>query len=59
MKIPDDVYSTRCRYCKHWQAVTENKEIPDDALLIHFWARQSPCGIIGIARGKEQNRNGG
>lgn len=50
MKIPDDVYSTRCCYCKHRQAVTENKEIPDDKLFIHFWASQSPCQIIGIAQ---------
>lgn len=49
MKIPDDVFMTRCRYCGHGQTGAENKEIPDDKLFIHFWAKQSPCGIIGIA----------
>ena len=50
MKIPDDVFTTRCRYCGHGQTGAENKEIPDDKLFIHFWAKQSPCGIIGIAQ---------
>ena len=50
MKIPDDVFMTRCRYCGHGQTGAENKEIPDDKLFIHFWAKQSPCGIIGIAQ---------
>ena len=50
VKIPDDVFTTRCRYCGHGQTGAENKEIPDDKLFIHFWAKQSPCGIIGIAQ---------
>lgn len=41
---------TRCRYCGHGQTGAENKEIQDDKLFIHFWAKQSPCGIIGIAQ---------
>lgn len=50
MKIQDDVYSARCQYCKHRQPGTENRDIPDDKLFIHFWASQSPCQIIGIAQ---------
>lgn len=50
VKIPDDVFTTRCRYCGHGQTGAENKEIPDDKLFIHFWAKQSPCRIIGIAQ---------
>lgn len=50
MKIPDDVFLNRCCYCGHGQKGAENKEIPDDKLFVHFWAKQSPCGIIGIAQ---------
>ena len=39
MKIPDDVFTTRCRYCGHGQTGAENKEIPDDKLFIHFVIR--------------------
>lgn len=50
MKIPDDVYLTRCQYCHHGRSGVENVEIPDDKLFIHVWTKDAPCGIIGISQ---------
>lgn len=50
MKIPDDVYLSRCQYCQHGRPGVENKEIPDDKLFSHVWTRDAPCKIIGICR---------
>lgn len=50
MKIPDDVYSTRCRCCRHARPDAENKEIPDTNLFSHHWTKDSPCSIIGISK---------
>lgn len=49
MKIPDDVYSTRCRYCHHGRAGAENVEIPKEKLFSYFWTKDAPCNIIGIS----------
>lgn len=50
MKIPDDVFQTRCRYCIHGRPGKENKEIPDDKLFLNFWTEQAPCRILGISQ---------
>lgn len=50
MKIPDDVYLSRCQYCRHGRPDKENKEIPDDHLFSHSWTKDAPCEIIGISR---------
>lgn len=50
MKIPDDVYSTRCQFCHHRRLGAENKEIPDDKLFVYVWTKDAPCGIIGISK---------
>ena len=50
MKIPDDVYSTRCRYCIHNRPDAENKEIPDGNLFSYYWTKDAPCKIIGISK---------
>jgi hypothetical protein len=41
MRIPDDVYSDRCRFCHHGRLGVENKEIPDDKLFVHFWTKDA------------------
>lgn len=50
MKIPDDVYLTRCRYCHHGRPGVENVEIPDDKLFSYYWTKNAPCGILGISQ---------
>jgi len=50
MKIPDDVYLTRCRYCHHGRSGAENVEIPKDKLFSYFWTKDAPCNIIGISK---------
>lgn len=50
MKIPDDVYLSRCRYCRHGRPGAENKDIPSDKLFSYVWTRDAPCEIIGICR---------
>lgn len=50
MKISDNVFLTRCRYCIHNRPEAENIEIPDDKLFVQVLSRQSLCGIIGIAQ---------
>lgn len=55
MKIPDDVFQNRCQYCHHGRPGAENLEIPNDKLFYHYWVKDSPCQIIGIAQcGKVQ-----
>lgn len=50
MKIPDDVYLSRCRYCRHGRPGAENKDIPSDKLFSYIWTRDAPCEIIGICQ---------
>lgn len=50
MKIPDDVFLARCKFCIHNRPEAENIEIPEDKLFAQVFSRQSPCGIIGIAQ---------
>ena len=47
MKIPDDVFETRCRYCRHRQT-EENKTIPDNHIFEARHHKEKPCRIMGI-----------
>lgn len=49
MRIPDDVYLTRCRYCHHRRSGVENVEVPNDKLFVYYWSKNAPCDILGIA----------
>lgn len=49
MKIPDDVFETRCRYCRHRQT-EENKDIPDKYLFFAPKHKELPCEIMGISQ---------
>ena len=49
MKIPDDVFETRCLYCRHRQT-EENKEIPDNNLFEARYHKEKPCRIMGISQ---------
>ena len=49
MKIPDDVFETRCRYCRHRQT-EENREIPDKYVFFAPKHKEMPCGIMGISQ---------
>lgn len=53
MKIPDDVFETRCCYCFHGRPGAANEEIPDDKLFSHARTQDAPCQIIGISRCRE------
>lgn len=48
MKIPDDVFETRCRYCRHRQT-EENKDIPEKYLFFASKHNELPCAIMGIS----------
>lgn len=48
MKIPDDVFATRCKYCHHGRPGKENVEIPDGAVHCYPWKKEAPCDIEGI-----------
>lgn len=50
MRIPNNVYLTRCRFCIHGRPHTENREIPEDKLFYYCWTKDAPCRIIGIAQ---------
>ncbi len=49
MKIPDDVFDTRCRYCIHRKQGVENKDIPEDWLWKQWHRDDMPCEIFGIS----------
>lgn len=49
MKIPDDVFETRCQYCFH-KSGADNKEIPDDRIFSIKWRKELPCNVMGICR---------
>ena len=50
IRIPDDVFATRCPYCKHRQPGIENIDIPEGALWRVPWRTKLPCGILGICQ---------
>lgn len=50
MKIPDDVFETRCRYCFHGRPENGNKEVPDGCVFSSRLHDSLPCNILGICR---------
>lgn len=50
MKIPDDVFENRCRYCFHGRPDAGNKDIFPEWLWSVFHRKDLSCGIFGISR---------
>lgn len=50
MKIPDDVFETRCRWCWHRQPGTDNQDWPQERVFSQYWSRQQPCKIFGLCK---------
>jgi hypothetical protein len=48
MKIPDDVFENRCRYCHHGRPEGGNKDIPETWLWQNFHRKDLSCNIFGI-----------
>lgn len=53
MKIPDDVFDTRCRYCIHGKQGVENVDIPPGWIWSSYHEKDRPCQIFGISRFNE------
>ena len=49
IKIPDDVFETRCRWCVH-RIREENQPVDFDRIWRASYRDELPCRIIGIAR---------
>ena len=50
MKIPDDVYMNRCRWCRHGNVNGSNDEIPDEDIYKARYRDRLPCQIMGVSR---------
>ena len=50
MKIPDNVFETRCRWCIHGRPENENREVPDEQRFSSRYHDTFPCGILGISQ---------
>lgn len=50
MKIPDDVFETRCRYCFHGQPHNGNVDVPESKIFLGSYCEDRPCKIFGIAK---------
>lgn len=50
MKIPDQVFETRCRYCFHGRPEAGNQDIPESWLYQQCHRKDLPCNIMGISR---------
>ncbi len=50
MKIPDDVFETRCRYCMHGRPEGGNQDIPEEWIFTQFHRKDLSCNIFGISR---------
>ena len=48
MKIPDDVFETRCRYCMHGRSEGGNKDIPEAWIFAQSHRKELSCNIFGI-----------
>ena len=48
MKIPDDVFETRCRYCMHGRPEGGNKDIPEAWIFAQSHRKDLSCNIFGI-----------
>ena len=53
MKIPDDVFETRCRYCMHNKPEGQNKDIRPEQVFNTFHTRDLSCRIFGISKCSE------
>lgn len=49
MRIPDDVFENRCRYCHHGRPESGNKDIPAEWLWSSFHRKELSCQIFGIS----------
>lgn len=50
MKIPDQVFETRCRYCFHGRPEAGNQDIPESWLFQVYHHKDLPCNIMGISK---------
>lgn len=50
MKIPDDVFENRCRWCIHGRVNNGNEEVPGNLLHKSSYHDKLPCNIMGIAK---------
>lgn len=50
MKIPDDVFETRCRYCHHGRAHNGNADVTSSRILSSSYHDKLSCEIFGIAQ---------
>ena len=50
MKIPDDVFETRCPYCIHGQTRAGNKDIPEAWVFQIYHIKDLSCRVMGIAK---------
>lgn len=50
MKIPDDVFLNRCRWCRHGSTKNGNNEIPDEDIYKPRYRDLMPCQIMGISK---------
>lgn len=49
MKIPEDVFLNRCRWCRHGSTKNGNNEIPDEHIYKARYRDLMPCQIMGIS----------
>ena len=49
MKIPDDVFENRCRYCHHGRPEGGNQDIPEAWIWSNFHRKDLSCNIFGIS----------
>lgn len=57
MKIPDDVFETRCRYCMHGRPEGGNKDIPEAWIFAQSHRKDLSCNIFGICYTCEHNNS--
>lgn len=50
MKIPDDVFETRCRYCMHGRPNNGNADIPDGHIFSPRYEKERSCDILGVCQ---------
>lgn len=50
MRIPDDVFENRCRYCFHGRPENENVEFIGDKVFSSRFYNKRPCNILGVAQ---------
>ena len=48
MKIPDDVFENRCRWCRFYEPGRENIDVPEGRTFSNWSSQNAPCRIFGI-----------